>query len=176
MELQNITLIPFGQFDVDFLDEITEAVRQEFHYPVRTKEGHLDLSEFYNPGRRQYDGMKLLKEVESRAAPGSVKTIGLFDVDLYIPIFTYIFGQAYLNGRVCIASVFRLKNERYGIPESQLIIKERLIKEVIHELGHTFGLIHCHQPECVMRSSTYVEDIDQKSSHYCPACRSKLGF
>ena len=25
------------------------------------------------------------------------------------------------------------------------------------------GLIHCHVPTCVMRSSTYVEDIDQKS-------------
>jgi archaemetzincin len=54
------------------------------------------------------------------------------------------------------------------------IILERFKKEVIHELGHTFGLIHCHVPTCVMRSSTYVEDIDQKSMNICPKCQEEI--
>ena len=53
-------------------------------------------------------------------------------------------------------------------------ILDRFKKEVIHELGHTFGLIHCHIPTCVMRSSTYVEDIDQKSANLCIRCRNEF--
>jgi archaemetzincin len=52
---------------------------------------------------------------------------------------------------------------------------DRFQKVAIHELGHSFGLIHCHQPTCVMRSGTYVEDIDQKEQHLCVRCRGELG-
>ncbi|MCA1757107.1 MAG: hypothetical protein LC649_06590 [Bacteroidales bacterium] len=37
-----------------------------------------------------------------------------------------------------------------------------------------FGLVHCQNPECIMRSSTYVEDIDQKKLKFCPTCREEL--
>lgn len=171
MDLHNITLISFGYFEKGFLKDITEEVLKEFQISVKTKEGHLDLSEFYDPVRRQYNGTKLLKEVDSLFASDSQKTIGLFSVDLFIPILTYIFGQAYLKGRTGIASHYRLSNERYGINVNDKILIERFKKEVIHELGHTFGLIHCHTPTCVMRSSTYVEDIDQKNTGICMSCR-----
>jgi archaemetzincin len=174
MDLQNITLISFGHFRDDFLKNVTEAVNHEFLLAVNTKEGHIDLSEFYDPVRRQYNGIKLLKEVEVMYSLDSAKTIGLFSVDLYIPILTYIFGQAFLNGRTGIASHYRLSNERYGMNTDEKIILDRFKKEVIHELGHTFGLIHCHVPTCVMRSSTYVEDIDQKSENLCFNCRKAM--
>jgi len=174
MVQQNITLIYFGYFEVDFLKNIASAVTQEFSSAASIREGHLDLSEFYDPTRRQYNGMKLLKEIDMQFATDSSKTIGLFAVDLFIPILTYIFGQAFLNGRAGIASHFRLSNERYGMDHDEVLIRSRFEKEVIHELGHTFGLIHCHVPSCVMRSSTYVEDIDQKSGNLCPKCRDDI--
>ena len=174
MDLQNITLVPFGYFEENFLKNIAEAVKHEFLFSVNIKEGHLDLSEFYDPIRRQYNGVKLLREVDGTFASDSSKTIGLFNVDLFIPILTYIFGQAFLKGRTGIASHYRLSNERYGMVKDDKFILDRFKKEVIHELGHTFGLIHCHMPTCVMRSSTYVEDIDQKSPNLCPACRNSI--
>ena len=172
--MQNITLISFGYFRDDFLNKVAEAVKNEFLFEVNTKEGHIDLSEFYDPVRRQYNGTKLLSEVEILYSAADVKSIGVFSVDLYIPILTYIFGQAYLNGNTGIASHYRLSNERYGIGTDENIVLERFTKEVIHELGHTFGLIHCHVPTCVMRSSTYVEDIDQKSANLCNRCRNEM--
>jgi len=100
--------------------------------------------------------------------------MGLFRVDLFIPILTYIFGQAVLNGNTGIVSLFRMKNELYGLPQNNNLLIERFRKVVIHELGHTFGLIHCQYPNCVMRSSTYVEDIDQKKNFFCKNCQEEL--
>ena len=174
MGLHYISLVSFGYFEKEFLESVTTAISREFMVQVSLREGHMDMSEFYDPARRQYNGNLLLKEVDTRFAGESIKTFGLFNVDLFIPILTYIFGQAFLNGRTGIASIYRLGDERYGIkPEADHLI-ERTVKEIIHELGHTFGLKHCHMPSCVMRSSTYVEDIDQKSARLCTSCRGQI--
>jgi archaemetzincin len=174
MYLENITLIKFGYFDQEILDRVVPDISREFSTSVRTKNGNLDLSEFYDPSRRQYNGTALLNKIDNEFATDSSKTLGLFDIDLFIPILTYIFGQAYLNGRIGIVSIYRLSNEKYGIKTDHKILLERFRKEAIHELGHMFGLIHCSDPVCVMRSSTYVEDIDQKSHALCPVCRMQL--
>ena len=174
MDFQNITLVPVGYIEEIFLRSVVEAAGNEFGLPVVIKEGFIDITEFYDPTRRQYNGTKMLKEIEMLYASDQTKTIGLFSIDLFIPILTFIFGQAYLNGRSGIASYYRLSNERYGIKGDNKIIIERFQKEVIHELGHTFGLVHCHIPTCVMRSSTYVEDIDQKQVSTCNICKALL--
>jgi archaemetzincin len=174
MDFQNITLVSVGYIEEIYLKCVVEAAGKEFCLPVTIREGFIDITEFYDPTRRQYNGSKLLKEIDSLFASDNTKTIGLFSVDLFIPILTYIFGQAYLSGRSGIASYYRLSNERYGISGNNKIVIERFQKEVIHELGHTFGLVHCHMPACVMRSSTYVEDIDQKDANICSHCRSLL--
>ena len=176
MNQEKINLISFGYFEKGLLDKIVKDVEHEFLLPVKTREGHLDLSQFFEPSRRQYDGFRILKEVDASFAEVNDKTLGIFNVDLFIPILTYIFGQAYLNGRAGIASIYRLRNERYGIFKDEKILISRFRKEVIHELGHTFGLIHCFDPSCVMRSSTYVEDIDQKNHQLCRKCKEILGI
>jgi archaemetzincin len=173
-DLQGITLISFGYFEKEFLEKIAGSVCREYMLPVKLKEGHLDLSEFHDHTRRQYNANNLLMAVDSLSTSDSVKTIGLFSVDLFIPILTYIFGQAFLNGRSGIASLYRLSNERYGMKKDDKILLDRFTKEIIHELGHTFGLPHCHIPKCVMRSSTYVEDLDQKGSALCTVCKIKI--
>jgi archaemetzincin len=172
--MPNITLISFGYFGKDILETTAEAVENEFRASVNLRDGHIDLSEFYDPARGQYNGNSLLKLVDSMPLPDSEKNLGLFNVDLFIPILTFIFGQAFLNGRTGIASLYRLNNERYGMTGDNQFLTDRFKKEVIHELGHTFGLVHCHTPTCVMRSSTYVEDIDQKEQHFCLECRDEL--
>jgi archaemetzincin len=169
-----IILIYFGPFEQDVIKWISEDIAGAFNYPVEAMECNRDLSKFYSPGRRQYDANKILQVVSDFAPPGAVKTIGLLQVDLFIPILTYIFGQATLNGSTGIASIYRLRNELYGLKQNYMLQFSRLRKVAVHELGHTFGLIHCHNDGCVMRSSTYVEDIDQKGIHFCRSCRAEL--
>jgi archaemetzincin len=172
MDLPGITLVSFGYFENDFLEDTADAVKFEYRLSVNLREGHIDLGEYFDPTRRQYNN--LLKLVDSMSFPDSFKTIGLFNVDLFIPILTFIFGQAFLNGRTGIASLYRFRNERYGMNEDKGFLLDRFRKEVIHELGHTFGLIHCPIPTCVMRACTYVEDVDQKYQHLCHNCRHEL--
>ena len=113
-------------------------------------------------------------KVAELSPPNALKTIALFKVDLFIPILTYIFGQAILNGNTGIVSLYRLRNEHYGLEKNEKVQLDRFKKVIIHELGHSFGLTHCHIPTCIMRSSTYVEDIDQKEQHFCHACKTLL--
>ena len=174
MEGQGIILVSCGLFEKKLTERVAADVSREFHYPVGLKECSLDISHFYNPGRRQYDANQLLNAISQRAPTDAVKVIGMVRVDLYIPILTYIFGQAKLGGYTGVASLYRLRNEHYGLEPSYELLIERFSKVIIHELGHAFGLIHCSNPVCVMRSSTYVEDLDQKNKQFCYRCRAEL--
>lgn len=173
---QEILIIDHGNFEKDFLGSIADNIRIEYQLPVSVRESHIDLSVFFDPMRRQYNGNKMMKELEFSSASENIKNIALFRIDLFNPILTYIFGQASLNGNTGVASLYRLRNEQYGMKKDDVLLLERFKKVIIHELGHMFGLVHCHIPPCVMRSSTYVEDIDQKSQHLCTKCRQELGL
>jgi len=170
-----IVIVNHGNFERDFLEKIVAKIHLEFLLPVTIEESHLDLSDYYDPMRRQYDGNNLLKELDAASSSPHVKKVGLFRVDLCIPILTYIFGQAPLNGNTGIASLFRLRNEHYGMKKDEALLLDRFRKVITHELGHMSGLLHCHIPSCVMRSSTYVEDLDQKSHKFCTKCRNEMG-
>ena len=167
-------LITCGYFEKEITDKIKNDIEKIYHFPVFYNQCNFDISEFYNPGRRQYDAKLILKSVSKNASPAYIRTVGLLRVDLFIPILTYIFGQASLSGKIAIVSLFRLRNELYGLKNDNDLLLERISKVVIHELGHTFGLIHCNDPFCIMRSSTYVEDIDQKDKQFCHSCRDEL--
>lgn len=174
MNKQRIILISHGIFEKEFLDKLAKEVTSELRLTVDIEESHIDLSDFYSPMRRQYNADSLLTEIDTISSSKLVKKVGLFRVDLFIPILTYIFGQAAFKGSTGVASLYRLRNEQYGMKKDDTLLLDRFRKVVIHELGHTFGLIHCHIPSCVMRSSTYVEDIDQKSHNFCVKCRKTI--
>jgi archaemetzincin len=171
---ESILFITHGQFETGFIEQIALNVSREFELPVSFDECHSDISLFYNPSRRQYDGHKILMTINEKFSDESIIKIGLFRVDLFIPILTFIFGQAIFKGSTGIVSLYRLRNEQYGIKRDNDLLFERFNKVIIHEIGHTFGLIHCHVPGCIMRASTYVEGIDQKSHEFCRKCRQKL--
>jgi archaemetzincin len=101
--------------------------------------------------------------------------LAVADVDLFVPILTFLFGEAQLDGPAAVVSTFRLHEELYGNEPDSALLLERLLKEAIHELGHTFGLVHCRTHGCVMGSSTDVDGIDSKSLALCDACARALG-
>lgn len=151
-------------------DGLVALVRHCFGVPTRRIEKRLDLDRAYEPSRGQHNATALLQQVLALGAESGEKVIAVVDVDLFIPVLTFVFGQAQLNGAAAVVSTHRLANEFYGMPGDGARFHERIRKEVVHELGHLFGLYHCRQFECVMRSSTYVEEIDLKRAEFCTDC------
>ncbi len=91
-------------------------------------------------------------------------------MDLYIPIFTFVFGEAQLDGKAAIISMFRPKGDTGEVQPPSSLLLSRLIKLGLHELGHTFGLPHCRQPGCLMGFAANLEKLDEKKIGLCPYC------
>ncbi len=136
----------------------------------------IDAREAFDASRRQYDATRLLGEVARLGAGAGAgeKYLGIAGVDLFIPVLTFVFGQAQVRGHGAIVSVHRLRQEFYGLPADPATFYRRCEKEAVHEIGHTFGLIHCERWECAMHFSNSIEEIDLKSVRFCPDCSSAL--
>ena len=91
-------------------------------------------------------------------------------MDLYIPVLTFVFGEAQLADGGAVVSTHRLRQEFYGLPANPELLHVRLLKEALHELGHTYGLRHCPDYTCVMSASNGVERIDLKQAEFCTHC------
>lgn len=151
------------------------ALRLEktFQSEVEVRPPWFDPEKAFEPTRGQYCSGRWLAELET--AEGESKVAAITSVDLFVPVLTYVFGEARVPGRAAVASIHRLRSELYGLPADAALLGERAEKELIHELGHTFGLVHCPDSECVMHASTYVEDIDLKPATFCTGCRGRVG-
>ncbi len=169
-----IDIVPIGEIEDDLISPLKTNISQIFKIKTRIRNHNFDLHSVYDALRNQYNSSGLLLQLINDVPPETIKILGVTQVDLFIPIFTFLFGEAQLNGIGALVSIHRLQNEFYGLPGDKELLKNRLIKEAIHELGHTFGLIHCFTLRCVMNTSTYVEEIDQKSSYFCRDCEQKI--
>ncbi|MCX8117768.1 MAG: archaemetzincin family Zn-dependent metalloprotease [Desulfobacterota bacterium] len=169
-----IDIVPIGKVDETLLFFLREDLFDTFNIETRIRHKSFELSSVYDPSRNQYNSSGLLLQLIQDPPPETLRILGVTELDLFIPIFTFLFGEAQLNGIGSIVSAHRLHNPFYGLPEDLSLLQSRLFKESVHELGHTFGLIHCFNLRCVMNTSTYVEDIDQKSERFCRSCQRQI--
>ena len=102
------------------------------------------------------------------------RVLGVTGVDLYIPILTFVFGEAQMGGPCAVVSFHRLMQEFYGLPADPAVLIDRLIKESVHEVGHTLDLTHCDDYSCAMAPSHAVEWIDLKGQALCGSCQGKV--
>lgn len=124
--------------------------------------------EAYHKARKQYEGSALLKALSDMEAP----VLGVAEVDAYVDDLNYIFGLA--AARRAIISLKRLHPEFYGLAGDDDLLKQRVQKEAMHELGHVWGLNHCPDKNCVMYFSNSIVDTDFKDWRYCGRCEWKV--
>lgn len=164
---ENVYLRPLGIIDADVLERIAAAIEAEFGLPVDGLKPIEIPSRVYSEERGQYYSSALLSELMRTIPDYAFRVLGVADVDLFVPQLNFVFGEAMVNGPVGLISLHRLRPEFYGeIPDEELFA-ERAVKEAVHELGHTFGLRHCRNLECVMYFSNRIEDTDRKSVGFC---------
>ena len=154
------------------VEKLKDKVGSVFHCPVETKAGFADLAQAYNPERKQYDSSKLLASLGK--AEKKERVVSIADVDLYVPRLNFVFGEADIGSGTAIVSLCRLRQEFYGMDPDDTLFLERATKEIVHELGHTFGLEHCPNNKCVMHFSNSLADTDVKEEHFCDKCRPKI--
>ncbi|MBN1756372.1 archaemetzincin family Zn-dependent metalloprotease [bacterium] len=169
-----IYLLPLGNIENELLHIIGQNIRELFKHEFKVL-SVLEVPESaYDDKRSQYMATTLLKEVIKNAPDNAIRIIGITPVDLFLPVLTFVFGQAQLNGKAAVVSTCRLKQEFYGLPPSQRLFRERVCKEVTHELGHTYGMVHCMNKKCVMHFSNSIRQVDIKDNCFCHGCIRKL--
>lgn len=167
MYKQRIYLLPLGFSEPHLLEVIAAAVEKAFGFSTRQLVQTSITPLAYDPNRRQYSSPVILKDLYQRLPTDTLRLLGVVRVDIYVPQFNYVFGQAAVDGLVSVISLHRLDPEFYGNPPDVQLLEQRAAKEAIHELGHTFGLRHCDNPTCVMYFSNNIEDTDRKSAQFC---------
>ncbi len=158
--------------DGALLDGVRRRLGREFGAEVVTVSSPERPEGSWDPRRRQHSSTRILAWLACRVPAGCGRILGLTDADLFIPILTFVFGEAQMNGRAALVSTARL-----GALDGELAAERgrfalRVEKECVHELGHTYGLIHCRSPRCAMSRSSSLLDVDAKGSGLCPDCRS----
>jgi len=170
--VKRIQVMPLGPVPPDLLAELCSGLGREFRVECEILPAEADPAFAFNLTRQQYHSTEILASLVRKATPASRHLLGITPVDLYIPILTFVFGEAQLEGNCALVSTHRLRQEFYGLPPDSALFRERLLKEAVHELGHTLSLSHCENYECVMSPSHGVEWIDLKGSRFCGECRS----
>jgi archaemetzincin len=156
------------------LNALALELTRIFRMPCQVRTGLIDPAPARDDFRQQYRSTMILESLRALNPPNSTLLLGVAAVDLFVPIFTFVFGEAEVDGHCALASTYRLEEERYGLPANEEKLRERLTKEAVHELGHTFGLRHCDHWQCVMSSSHSVELVDVKQAEFCEDCAELL--
>ena len=127
-------------------------------------------SHAFDKNRFQYDAGKILSHFESMRFPEFEKIVAVFSDDLFIPIFSHVFGEARLGGRYALVSLFRLNKQPDGSVSPQAMIYERAAKVALHEIGHLFRLAHCDDNHCLMHFTGGLQSLDEISLYFCRYC------
>ncbi len=167
-----VVIVPIACRDVELLEFVRVGMERILPIRVVVSEEVLEVPEgAYDSVREQYVSEYVLSYLASRDPGVGNRVLGIADVDAYSDGLNFVFGQAELNGRYAVVYLPRLRPEFYGEPPNRKLFLERVLKECMHELGHTLGLRHCINPRCVMSFSNSVIEVDRKSPEFCSYCR-----
>ena len=168
-----IVIIPLGDVDYGMMNKLATSLVSIFNAGVDILQGMKTPQEAYNRKRGQYYSTVILNKLELLRANPREKILGVIDEDLYVPSLNYVFGEADPLSKVAVISLYRLKQENYGICDEENLYFSRLTKEAVHELGHLVGFKHCPNPKCVMYFSNSLMETDRKTEKFCDNCLRK---
>jgi archaemetzincin len=168
-----VHLLPVGTISHSLLENLRSDLAKSLRVECEIHPLSLDPAPSYHAERQQSHSSELLQRMRQLVRARDWRLLAITDVDLYIPILKYVFGEAQMGGPCAIVSAFRLRQEFYGLPQDERLLQDRLLKESVHELGHTLDLRHCEDYRCAMASSHAVEWIDLRESSWCESCYAK---
>jgi archaemetzincin len=172
--MKYLHLLPIGPIDPQLLEWLGQSLYEKFRVKAEILEPALDPAFALHTERQQYHSSEILAKMQRYITGNTWRLLGVTQLDLYIPILTFVFGEAQLGGTSAVVSYHRLQQQFYGLPEDMDLLANRLLVESVHELGHTLRLTHCHDYQCAMAPSHAVEWIDIKDSGFCESCLARV--
>ncbi|RLF17341.1 MAG: archemetzincin [Thermoprotei archaeon] len=172
----SILLQPLGDVDKNLLYDTCRRLQRIIDVNVDVSDIYIEIpEEAFDNLRGQYLSTTILHHLKiwSVKLPYD-KIVGISNVDAYTNGLNFVFGEAELGGRVAVVYLARLRPEFYGGEPNYELFVTRCLKEILHELGHTFGLLHCRNRRCVMTFSNSIYDTDYKEANYCRNCSAYL--
>jgi len=171
--MKKLQLLPVGNPDARLLEWLRHALSEKFRVATEILTPALDPAFAFHAERRQFHSSEVLHAMQRYVDKNTWRLLGVAERDLYIPILTFVFGEAQMGGSSAIVSYHRLRQQFYGLPPDLDRLANRLLIESVHELGHTLHLTHCDNFRCAMAPSHVVEWIDIKDSGFCEDCLAK---
>ncbi len=165
-----IGILPTRKIPAIVLKVIAAHIAGYLHLPVEILLPQKIPEHAYDARRNQYDVGLVLKTFESMNLKNYKKVVGVVEVDLFVPIFTHVFGEARQNGHYALVSIFRLKRNHGDIAAPPDLFLDRIAKVTLHELGHLFNIFHCDDKNCLMHFSGDLEDLDKTPLDFCTYC------
>lgn len=172
--MNTVCLVAIGSVPNQVMDWVESAAGEWCPWPIRRLPPLAVPESAYDARRGQYSSVEIMKVVARCRPSDATRILGVTEVDLAIPMLTFVFGQAQLDGPVAVVSLCRLRQEFYGLQAEEGLLRERIVKEVLHEMGHTFGLTHCAEAKCAMSLATHIGLVDSKEERYCTHCGEQL--
>ncbi|MGF2413036.1 MAG: zinc-dependent metalloprotease family protein, partial [Ferruginibacter sp.] len=166
-------LMPYKGFDTTLLKEVLKEI-EAFYVcnAIIFPANDLPENAFYAP-RQRYKADSLLLFQKQLAKDGIRSVVGFTAKDISTSTPDWgIFGLGYCPGKACVISTCRL--QKASATTAQL--KERLIKVVLHELGHNLGLPHCTaDKECLLTDAGgTIKQVDNERKWLCSNCTQIL--
>jgi len=169
-----IGVVPFGEIPEIALRDLVTHIHSCFNLRAVVLPPMPYPPAAYDERRKQYNAATIIKALESMPFQGCDKIIGVLNMDLFIPIFTYVMGEAQEGGKYALASMFRLRRGHGRTMPLMEKILQRLSKVALHEIGHLFNVGHCMDEKCLMHFSGSLQDLDSISLNFCAYCSEYL--
>jgi archaemetzincin len=168
--VSRIHLAPHEEVETTVVDAIGAHVEQTLGCDVSVLAAAPTPAFAWDATRKQYSSSAILAYWGEHRPSQHARVLAVTGVDIFIPMLTFLFGQAQLDGTLALISLARLRPESYGPFHDPELLLNRARKEALHELGHTLGLTHCSLKSCVMSLATTIHQVDEKNTRYCPEC------
>ncbi len=111
-----LAVAPVGLAPGAVLAAMEGALAAAFRLPVLRLAALDEPARAFSPQRGQWSSVAFLEALLTRVPTGATRLLGVTERDLFVPVLSFVYGQAQLGGKVAVVSLARLRPEFHGLP------------------------------------------------------------